>query len=167
MGIDLTGWDIKMTMSSAYSERWWSTFPRQTGLRAECCLMLIARGSIAIANRNGLRGQPWCVPLSNDLSWLVNMQEVGWAHNVLIHEINCEPNPYSSNTLHVYCHSNWSNAFSASKRSAATSWHFSYLWYIMFISLLTIKTENLPGINPVWSVWIMVACTDSTCSLII
>lgn len=82
-GRESSGRDKNKTTSSAYSEMRWSTPPRINGAIEGWFLILIARGSIAIANNNGLRGQPCrqdhCNVKAGDLLLLVMTEAVGRA----------------------------------------------------------------------------------------
>ncbi len=64
-----------------YREIWCSTSPIITGDICEWFLILIAKGSIAIAKSKGLSGQPWRVPQSNAL----------WASRAKMAILSCLP----------------------------------------------------------------------------
>ncbi len=134
----------------------------------ECCVLLIetgeinmdfrttwANGSSEMANRSGLRGQPWrdeLLTLNSDEQILpVSTIAVTLAYSILINQIYVTPNPILSNTDHKQGHSSRSNTFIASNESTAAGVLMFTVLLTMCNSLLTWSEANLVPIKPVWS----------------
>lgn len=94
-GIEVRGLDRKIRRSSAYKETL-CTLPARV-IPQTCALerRAIARGSIAMANNNGERGQPCLVPRCSlkysEKTLLVRTEALGAAYKIWIQDINMGP----------------------------------------------------------------------------
>lgn len=157
-GSEVTGLEIYRSRSSTYNETLWVTLNHVMPLKPSSARSQMARGSIAMANRSGDRGQPCLVPLQSEKGGynmpLVWTDAVGDEYNNLTHRIKFPPRPNLSIASYRYPHSTLSNAFSASRDTTISGISLFDEW-TMSSSRLVLWKDCRPSINPVWSSEIM------------
>lgn len=110
-------------MSSAYREIRSSRCPVRNPATSGEERMRHARGSMAIANKSGDRGQPCLVPLCNakesDSRPFARILAVGALYSRRTHDLKTGPNPILSSTAQRNDYSTLSKALAASKETTA------------------------------------------------
>ena len=113
------GSDTYNNRSSAYKATLCSLPQREIPFIVAEDFNMIDRGSIANANKSGLKGHPCRVPLDNAKKFerlpFVTTDALGEEYKSLIQAMKVGPKPNACRHLNKYAHSTLSKAFSASR----------------------------------------------------